>query len=128
MFYLIKLIVCLAYADVINIFRRKFDHRDCETLHTDVNTVFKCNENLMSLNTKNCQVISFTKNKTLDRVVAIRDLGVIFDSARPHYDQVCSKAARISDIKKMNLDILFIYGTVTEYRLRHSQVTMICVQ
>lgn len=103
---------CLAYADDIKIFRRISNHQDCEALQSDIKTIVEwCDENSMSLNTKKCQVITFSKNSkniinydytirgvVVDRVKVVRDLGVMFDSVlsfRPHYDHICNKANRL---------------------------------
>lgn len=100
----------LAYADDVKIFHRIQSFNDCLRLQRDLDVIDQwCYNNRMTLNASKCKVISITKNKKaikfnykiqgvlLERVMVVRDLGVIFDSKlsfRPHYDYIVSKASK----------------------------------
>lgn len=101
----------LLYADDLKIFHRIESLEDCEKLQQDLNrVVLFCTENKLNLNLNKCFCISFTKNKSalnynylindnqLERVLQIKDLGVIFDcklAFNLHIDYVVSKCSRL---------------------------------
>jgi hypothetical protein len=102
---------CLAFADDIKLFKRIQSVDDCIALQSDIKVLTDwCTNNNMSLNTKKCQVINFTKKRNvlvfqynilnipLEHVDIVRDLGVWFDSKlsfRTHYDTIIMRARRM---------------------------------
>lgn len=103
----------LLYADDLKIFSKVKDINDSRTLQMDIETIVNwCRNNNLQINISKCNVISFTRKRevslqyfnynirgnTLNRVCAIKDLGVTFDSKltfENHVNNITSKAYRM---------------------------------
>lgn len=99
------------YADDLKIVRVIHNEHDCQTLQSDINSLTNwCVANKLSLNTKKCQVMTFSRKRerityeyavndvTLTRSYQIKDLGVIFDpelSFIPHYDYISNRSIKM---------------------------------
>lgn len=100
----------LLYADDLKLFHIIRGFEDCQHLQQMIDSfVAWCATNMLSLSTQKCSVISFTRKKQpyiwpynirdipLERVTAVKDLGVILDSKLTfgnHHSYVLAKANR----------------------------------
>ena len=101
---------CLMYADDIKLYRQIRSHSDTLTLQSDLDSLCRWSTAWkLSLNPSKCKTITFTLRKrpilssysiagtVLERVLEIRDLGILLDSKLtfgPHVDNVAAKANR----------------------------------
>lgn len=101
----------LAYADDLKLFTRVTDIADVMALQCNLSKLFTwCEGNKLHLNITKCKTMTFTRKQnpivhdyclgsvTLDRVTAMKDLGVLFDSAltfREHITNICSTAQKM---------------------------------
>lgn len=93
---------CLLYADDLKLYMEITDSADASLLQTDLNGLLEWSTiNKIPLNINKCKVISISRGRgrinieykiggqTLDKVDAIRDLGVTIQSNLLYNDQNC---------------------------------------
>lgn len=120
------------YADDVKIFRKIVDSSDCDAIQTCLDRVVEwCNRNKMEMNTKKCEVISFTRCQTpllssyningqaLKRVEVVNDLGVLFDKEmnfKAHIDHTVSRSrSLLGFVKRQSKDFKCAYVTRSLY-------------
>lgn len=117
----------LLYADDMKIYLRIRSRLDCELIQRDLNSLYQYyTRNNININISKCQCISFTRckkpinymysfdNKIIERVDAVRDLGVMLDSKllfSQHVDSIVNKASR---------NLGFVMRTCKPFRNLHS--------
>lgn len=99
---------CLLYADDLKIFKKIKNVLDASALQRDLNRFLQwCDVNQLYLNTKKCNVISFTRKRSkiefgysvegvlLTRLRMVKDLGILMDEKltfSKHVDYIIAKA------------------------------------
>lgn len=113
----------LLYADDLKLYKIIKNPNDCSELQSDLNRLSEyCTVNKLNLSIPKCQIITFTKNKTvikygytlcgtiLNRVTNLRDLGILFDSKLHldlHIENIINKAFKMYG---------FVIRTATDFR------------
>lgn len=122
----------LLFADDMKIYRVISSHLDCCALQADIDELLLwCSENGMELNYSKCKFISFSRrqsriefeysinSETMERVQAIRDLGVVVDSKlrfNEHVSTTTAKAfAALGFIRRNTNSFTDIYALKTLY-------------
>lgn len=114
---------CLLFADDLKIFFAINSVSDCYSLQCDINAVLNWSlENRLLFNASKCKVITFSRSKTLiegayhlddqsiDRVQAIRDLGLNLDSRLDFHDHIGAV------VKSANKTLGFIMRTASQFQ------------
>ena len=114
----IKYSNCLLFADDLKLLRKICDPSDSQLLQHDIDSVSDwCRNNLLDLNIKKCNFVSFTRSNTLipfqynincfplESLEMVKDLGIIFDkkfSFKEHISHIFSKSMRLLGFIKRN--------------------------
>lgn len=133
---------CLLFADDLKFFRQIKSFNDCKLLQDDINAVcIWSDENKLAFNIKKCSAMSFTRNSNtivasyfmynseLDRVTAVKDLGITIDSKltyQQHIGNMVKSAYKslgflIREAKQLrNLkSIIMLYNALVRPRLEY---------